>query len=146
MGYGGYGHHRYGRSVSDNVPESNVEAADSQVADVTGEEHRYGGYYGGHRGGYGGHRGGYGGHYGGYGGYGSHRYGRSVTDDVEDKNIVTEVIVVVMAVILDMVDTPAMVMVMVDTVVTTKSINPNLKSIRSTLFFFVGNLMYHALV
>merc|ERR1712071_200379 len=72
-----------------------------------------------------------------------------------DKNIVTEVIVVVMAVILDMVDTPAMVMVMVDTpamvmvmvdtVVTTKSINPNLKSIRSTLFF-VGNLMYHALV
>merc|ERR1712071_185149 len=52
-----------------------------------------------------------------------------------DKNIVTKVIVVVMAVILDMVDTPAMVMVMVDTVVTTKSINPNLKSIRSTLFF-----------
>merc|ERR1712231_6335 len=72
---GGYGGYRHGRSIADDVQE----VALVEVADVAGAEHRYGGY----RGGYGGHRGGYGGHYGGYGGYGSHRYGRSVTDDVE---------------------------------------------------------------
>merc|ERR1712071_318607 len=54
--YGGYGGHRYGRSVADETQE------------LEGQEQRYGGY----RGGYGGHRyghslKGYGGHsYGGY--------------------------------------------------------------------------------
>merc|ERR1712071_635403 len=68
--YGGYGGHRYGRSVADETQELEVE------------EQRYGGC----RGGYGGHRCGRSVHrYGGYhGGYGGHRYGRSVADETQE--------------------------------------------------------------
>merc|ERR1712191_7735 len=75
---GGYGGYRHGRSIADDVQTAQVEVAAAQVADITADGYRHGAYYGGYNGGY------HGGYHGGYrGGYSHHRYGRSITDDVQ---------------------------------------------------------------